>query len=104
MRSIPWRTRPSKARARVSASLEFGRALFGSCSEQPIDEASVGRIADDQWRAEHRAAITGREIVEDHDPLAVLDELANDVTADVAGTAGDEDAAHGRNASSRPGP
>ena len=42
-------------------------------------------------RAKHGAAVTRREVVEDHDTLAALDELADRVAADVTGTAGDED-------------
>ena len=58
------------------------------------DELAVGRVADDERRAEHRAAVAGGEIVEDDDAFAALGELTDDVTADVAGTAGDEDRGH----------
>ncbi len=42
-----------------------------------------------------RPAIAGGEVVEDHDALAALDELADDVAADVAGAAGHEDGVRG---------
>jgi hypothetical protein len=58
--------------------------------ENRADQAAVADVTDDQVRIEHGVAEPRAEIVEDHDTLAALDELADDVTADVAGTAGNE--------------
>ena len=69
---------------------------------ETVDGMAIRRVADDERRTEHRGPIAGREIVEDHDALAALDELADDVAADVPGAAGDEDGGgHARNLNSR---
>ncbi len=68
-----------------------------------IDRGRVARVAQDQRRAQHGAAIAGREVIEDHDALAALDELADDVAADVPGATGDENRLrHGWDGSSTP--
>src|SRR5262249_28684104 len=40
----------------------------------------------------NRPGKAGRQVVDDHDPLALIDELVDHVAADVAGAAGDENA------------
>ena len=59
--------------------------------QHTCDGFAIARIADDQWRAKHRAAIAGREIVEHDDAVAALAKLTDDVAADVTGATGDQD-------------
>ena len=73
-------------------STGYRAAVLG---EQTVDGMAVRSVADDERRTKHRGPIAGRKIVEDHDALAALDELADDVAADVPGAAGHEDAGHG---------
>ena len=56
------------------------------------DESAAGRSA----CPPRRLSVSGREVVEDDDVLAALDQRLDCMTADVAGAAGDEDRAHGR--------
>ena len=82
------------------------RRIRSQCSKpgSAVDGSAIRRVTDDERRAEHRGPIATREIVEDHDALAALDELADDVAADVTGTAGDEDGIlHGTHVTSRAG-
>jgi hypothetical protein len=53
------------------------------------DERIIAHIPDDQFPGGYRLAKSLDQIVENDDTLARLTQLANDVTADVAGAAGD---------------
>jgi hypothetical protein len=64
--------------------------IDGVVLQQACNDFAIARITDDQRCAEHRAAIAGRKIVQDYDPIAALDELTHDVAADVTGAAGDQ--------------
>ena len=85
---IRHRLRNDRVRGKVHHRLD--RVL----GEQPCDDFAVGRIADDQRRTEHRAAIAGREVVKHRRALAALDELADDVAAGADRPRGDEDRGH----------
>src|SRR5690606_29746599 len=67
-------------------------------AEQALQQGRVADVADHQLPVQHRIAVAGAEVVQHHDVLAALAELAHHVAADVAGTAGDQDlpAASGR--------
>ena len=61
--------------------------------DDAADERLVADVAGDELRLRRdRPAEAGREIVEDDDLLAGIDQLPDHVTADVAGAAGDEHA------------
>jgi hypothetical protein len=70
---------------------EVHHRFDGVLLQDTIDRRSIAGVADHQGGTEHGARVARREVVEDHDPFAALDELADDVAADVTGTAGDED-------------
>src|SRR5262245_19163824 len=54
----------------------------------------LGQVSDEETLARHRAAMAQRQVVVDPDFMAARQKVANGVTANVAGPAGDEDA-HG---------
>ncbi len=60
-------------------------------AQGPEHGLAVAHLADDERRIEHRLAEAAREVVEHDDPLAAGAELKDDVAADIAGAAGDED-------------
>jgi hypothetical protein len=73
-------------------------------SQHPVYDRSIGRVTQDERCTEDCAAVATGEVVEDHDALAALEELADDVAADVPGTAGNEDGSiHARMVPTRPG-
>src|ERR1700754_4402014 len=56
-----------------------------------LDEAFVAGIADEQRHAfRHRGGEAGGEVVDHDDGLVRVDERANHMAADIAGTAGDK--------------
>src|SRR6185437_4469196 len=57
--------------------------------QRPEHLLAVADLAEDQRRVEHRLAEARREVIEHDDALATRPELQHDVTADVAGSAGD---------------
>ncbi len=59
--------------------------------DEPLEQRAVGHVADDQRRVAHRLPEPGAQVVEHHDALAAVAQLQHDVTADVAGAAGDQD-------------
>ena len=68
-------------------------ALNAMLADDGAHEILVADIADDQRRLRrHRPAEAGRQIVEDDDALAGVDEFENHMAADIAGAAGDQDA------------
>ena len=60
-------------------------------AQQATDQFAVADVADDQWGIEHGLAKAGDQAVEHDDLLATFAQLQDDVAADVAGAAGDED-------------
>ena len=65
-----------------------------SCSSiSRSTSALVAEVALDQRRLRRdRPGEAGRQVVEDDDPLAGIDQLPDHVAADIAGAAGDQDA------------
>jgi hypothetical protein len=59
--------------------------------DQSRHEGLVAGLPDDELHAlRHRPVEAGREVVEDDDALAGIDECIDHVTADIAGAAGDK--------------
>ena len=58
--------------------------------KQPGHQRTVADIADDEFARGHRLPESPAQIVEDDDPFRGLAQLTNDMTADVPGTAGDQ--------------
>src|SRR3546814_7283111 len=61
-------------------------------AQHPGDQCAITDIADHQLGATHRIAKSGTQIVDDDNALATCDQLLDNMTADVTGTTGDEDA------------
>jgi hypothetical protein len=66
--------------------------------DQPADQRLIAAVALDECRlGRDRPGKAGREVVEDDDGLARVDQLPDHMAADVAGAAGDK-YAHGTRA------
>jgi hypothetical protein len=59
-------------------------------AQDAIHEFAITGVADDQSAVQHGRAESGRQVIENDDFFALLAELTNDVTTDVAGTAGNQ--------------
>src|SRR5207237_4894442 len=57
-----------------------------------VESMHLSEVGDEEPIARHRAAMAQRQVVVDPDVVAARQEETDGVTADVAGTAGDEDA------------
>jgi len=69
--------------------------VVACAAEDGVEHLPVADVAHDQFAAEHGLAPAGGEVVEDGDCVPGRAELLDDVAADVAGAAGDEDAGGG---------
>ena len=58
--------------------------------EQPGHQRPVADIADNELARGYRLPESSAQIVEDDDPFRGLAQLTDDMTADVPGTAGDQ--------------
>ena len=66
--------------------------LHAVLAHDAADELLIADVADDERGiGRHRPAKAGRQVVEDDDALATVEELEHHVAADVTGSAGDED-------------
>ena len=75
-----------------SGEMDDGRDLM--VGDEPLEERLIAAIADEQRNAGGPAeAAPGREIIDDDDALAHIDELVHEMTADVA-CAADNQCAH----------
>src|SRR5205823_4795977 len=64
--------------------------LDATGDEDMIDGGGVGQVGDDEPLGRHGGAVAGAEVIHDPDVVAVFEQQADGVTADVAGAAGDE--------------
>ena len=66
--------------------------LHAVFAHDAADELLIADVADDEGGVgRHRPAKAGRQVVEDDDALATIEELENHMAADVTGSAGNED-------------
>jgi len=59
-------------------------------AQQSRHDGGVADIADDEFGADDGFGYAGAQIVQNHDLLACLEELQNDVAADIARAASDQ--------------